>query len=62
MEEIQDFRTRAQRLEKELSALLQDLRLFLDKNEITALYEAESDLCDSRECLQDFMEHLDAQP
>lgn len=56
-DQISDFYQEANKLEAELSSLLQKVRVFLDESEQESFYTAESDLCDARECLQDFIEH-----
>lgn len=55
-ERIRAFQSRAEALEKEVKALLLDVRAYLDETEHDELFEAESDLYDAGECLQDFAE------
>lgn len=53
---IEQFSQRAGELQQQVRALLLDVRAYLDETEHQALFEAESDLYDAAECLEDFVD------
>ncbi|MEZ0370833.1 MAG: hypothetical protein ACAI44_17205 [Candidatus Sericytochromatia bacterium] len=59
-ERVRAFKVKAEAIEKEIKALLLEVRSYLDETEQDGLFEAESDLYDAGECLQDFAESCQA--
>lgn len=59
--QIQAFQDRARKQEAELRELMLDVRQFLDHSDLGPFYDAESDLYDALDCLQDFMESCGVQ-
>lgn len=54
--QITAFKQRAEELQSQVRALLLDVRAYLDETDNQAMFEAESDLYDAAECLEDFAE------
>lgn len=61
IETLGAFKAKASSLEQGTKQLMLDVRAFLNETDLTTFYEAESDLYDAMDCLQDFLESCEMQ-
>lgn len=61
LETLNNFKVKATALEQETKQLMLAVRGFLNETDLNTFYEAESDLYDAMDCLQDFLESCEMQ-